>query len=76
MVSSASVFVFIGMDGAVRAWNLETLEMADPSEEDPHVEMEPLFEFFVREGDVSAQLLSLVKAMPDPSDTLWYAQVS
>lgn len=64
-----------GLDGVVRVWDYESIEMADPSEDDPCFEMEPLFEFKIEEDRGLAEVMSLVKAVNDPDDTTWYAQV-
>lgn len=37
----------IGRDGYIRAWYWDTVEQADPPEDDPFVELNPVAETFV-----------------------------
>lgn len=38
----------IARDGCIRAWYWDTVDQADPSEEDPYVELNPVAETCVR----------------------------
>ncbi|XP_052739568.1 cilia- and flagella-associated protein 44 [Bicyclus anynana] len=56
----------IGRDGYIRAWYWDTVEQADPPEEDPYVELNPVAETFVP----GCQIMSL----KHQKDMHWYAQ--
>ncbi|XP_043276979.1 cilia- and flagella-associated protein 44 isoform X2 [Venturia canescens] len=71
--------VSIGMDGWIRVWYYETIDQADPPDEDRFLENEPIYEFQIKEGgqteEDTSMLLSMMKKNPDDSDeNLWYAQ--
>ena len=71
-----------GMDGWIRVWYYETIDHADPPEEDRFLEIEPIYEIQVKEENGSdtednSILMSIQKQYPeDPEDSFWYAQVS
>uniref|UniRef100_A0A1A9WKG0 WD_REPEATS_REGION domain-containing protein n=1 Tax=Glossina brevipalpis TaxID=37001 RepID=A0A1A9WKG0_9MUSC len=44
----------VGMDGYVRVWFWETIDTADPPDEDRFVEIEPIYEFYVGECEIRA----------------------
>ncbi|KAH8333140.1 hypothetical protein KR074_006765, partial [Drosophila pseudoananassae] len=61
----------VGMDGYVRVWYWETVDLADPPEDDLFVEIDPIYEFKI--ADV--ELRCMQKILPfDESDFTHYAQ--
>ncbi|CAH0714428.1 unnamed protein product, partial [Brenthis ino] len=56
----------IGRDGYIRAWYWDTVEQADPPEDDPFVELNPVAETFVP----GCQIMCL----KHQKDMYWYAQ--
>ncbi|XP_045768159.1 cilia- and flagella-associated protein 44 isoform X2 [Maniola jurtina] len=56
----------IGRDGYVRAWYWDTVEQADPPEDDPYVELNPVAETYVP----GCQIMCL----KHQKDMYWYAQ--
>ncbi|KAK0088856.1 hypothetical protein PV325_010453 [Microctonus aethiopoides] len=73
----------IGMDGWIRVWYYETIDQADPPDDDRFICIEPIFEFKISEyqkmkndySDESSMLMSIQKKHPDNiDDTFWYAQ--
>ncbi|XP_067625340.1 cilia- and flagella-associated protein 44 [Eurosta solidaginis] len=61
----------VGMDGYVRIWYWETVDLADPPDEDRFVEIEPIYEFKV--GDCEIRCLQKIKPF-DNTDYGYYAQ--
>ncbi|XP_054742319.1 cilia- and flagella-associated protein 44 [Anastrepha obliqua] len=61
----------VGMDGYVRIWYWETVDLADPPDDDRFVEIEPIYEFKV--GDCEIRGLQKIKPF-DSSDFGYYAQ--
>lgn len=68
----------VGMDGWIKVWFYETVDLADPPEEDRVLEIEPIYQFEITdERGSSAMLMQILKQEPqDPSQTVWFAQVS
>jgi hypothetical protein len=64
-----------GLDGFVKMWYFETIDTASPPEENCLIELEPMMEFEIKNGDNQAALMSVVKISDDPEDTFWYGQV-
>ncbi|XP_055921167.1 cilia- and flagella-associated protein 44 [Eupeodes corollae] len=65
----------VGMDGYVRIWFWETVELADPPEDDLYVEIDPIFEFRIGDRDESCECRHLVKSKPlDEKDFQYYSQ--
>ncbi|XP_034669320.1 cilia- and flagella-associated protein 44 [Drosophila subobscura] len=61
----------VGMDGYVRVWYWETVDLADPPEDDLFVEIDPIYEFKIAE----VELRCMQKIMPfDEMDFTHYAQ--
>lgn len=63
----------VGMDGYVRIWFWETVDLADPPDEDRFVEIEPIFEFYV--GDCEIRMVQKIKLF-DKEDFGYYVLVS
>ncbi|EDW71227.1 cilia- and flagella-associated protein 44 isoform X2 [Drosophila virilis] len=61
----------VGMDGYVRVWFWETVDLADPPEDDLFVEIDPIYEFKISEVELRA--MQKIKAH-DESDFGYYAQ--
>ncbi|XP_013116263.2 cilia- and flagella-associated protein 44 [Stomoxys calcitrans] len=55
----------VSMDGYVRIWFWETVDLADPPDDDRFVEIEPIFEFYV--GDCEIRMMQKIKLF-DPND--------
>ncbi|CAG2058060.1 unnamed protein product [Timema podura] len=64
----------ISMDGMIKIWNFETIDLADPPENDRTVGIEPMFEFEIGASDDPASLMCLVKMVDKDDDYFWYAQ--
>ncbi|KAG5669779.1 hypothetical protein PVAND_000072 [Polypedilum vanderplanki] len=64
----------VGSDGFIRIWYWETVELADPSEEDRVVEIEPSHEFRIGNESYSAELLKIVPSHDVMDSSIWYAQ--
>ncbi|XP_068141565.1 cilia- and flagella-associated protein 44 [Drosophila tropicalis] len=61
----------VGMDGYVRVWYWETVDLADPPEHDLFVEIDPIYEFKIAE----VELRCMQKIKPyDENDFSYYAQ--
>lgn len=52
-----------GMDGYVRIWFWETVDLANPSDEDRFVEIEPLFQYKVGDHNHDCSLMYMLKMM-------------
>ncbi|XP_067210276.1 cilia- and flagella-associated protein 44 isoform X2 [Linepithema humile] len=69
--------VTVGMDGWIRIWFYKTIDEANSQSEDCFLEMQPIYEYHVSEGDEasSSMLMCIRKQEPDnPESTFWYAQ--
>ena len=70
------------MDGWIRMWFYDTIDRADPPDENRISEVEPVYEFHVSakgkyDTVEDATLMCIQKKAPDsPENTFWYAQVS
>lgn len=64
----------VGKDGCVRIWFWETVELADPPDDDLFVEIEPIYEYYIGSDDHKCSLNSMVKM--DDVSYYWYAQDS
>ncbi|XP_058463045.1 cilia- and flagella-associated protein 44 isoform X2 [Malaya genurostris] len=62
-----------GMDGFIRIWFWETVELADPPDDDRVVQIEPIMEFKIGTESYSSELMCLIKK---EGDFKWYAQDS
>jgi hypothetical protein len=56
-------------------WCFDTIDRADPPEDNRFVELEPMMELQVKNDDNQAALMCVVKISQDPEDTFWYGQV-
>lgn len=64
------------MDGTIKVWYYETIELADPPDEEKFIEVEPIYEIEVGDYYHKAKLLGIVEANPDnPDNHYWYGQV-
>ncbi|XP_030383032.1 cilia- and flagella-associated protein 44 [Scaptodrosophila lebanonensis] len=61
----------VGMDGYVRVWYWETVDLADPPEDDLFVEIDPIYEFKI--GDVELRCMQKINLFDD-NDFGYYAQ--
>lgn len=61
----------VGMDGYVRVWYWETVDLADPPEDDLFVEIDPIYEFKI--ADVELRCMQKIHPF-DESDFTHYAQ--
>ncbi|XP_053983869.1 cilia- and flagella-associated protein 44 [Hylaeus volcanicus] len=71
--------ISVGSDGWIRFWFYETIEDADLPSDEQLLEIQPIYEFHIAEGQESpkksAMLMSIQKQEPDdPEKTIWYAQ--
>ncbi|KAI5745712.1 hypothetical protein M8J76_013644 [Diaphorina citri] len=63
----------VGADGFIRMWNYQTIDLANPPEEEKFVELEPIFEIEVKEMIFGAQLMHIVES-PGTEDCTWFGQ--
>lgn len=64
------------MDGFVKVWYFETIDLADPPDDDRFVEVEPIFELEVGDDLGPAALMCMQrKHAEDAGDNTWFAQV-
>jgi hypothetical protein len=56
-------------------WCYDTIDRADPPEDNRFVELEPMMELQVKNDENLAALMCVVKTSQDPGDTSWYGQV-
>lgn len=64
------------MDGWIRMWYYDTIDQADPPDEDRFLEIEPVYEFCISEKEKNSKLMCIQKQDPNNSEsTFWYAQV-
>ena len=61
----------VAMDGTVKVWHYDTVDQADPPDEDRFVMMEPMYEF----KTPGCMFMYIGKKTSDPTDTFYYAQV-
>ncbi|XP_076666446.1 cilia- and flagella-associated protein 44 isoform X2 [Andrena cerasifolii] len=71
--------ISVGSDGWVRFWFHETIDQADLSSEEQFLEIQPIYEFHITEGEgdskETAMLMCIQKQEPNDADkTIWYAQ--
>ncbi|CRK89887.1 CLUMA_CG003434, isoform A [Clunio marinus] len=69
---NAEEIMTVGTDGFICIWFWETVELADPPEDDRFVEIEPSHEFRVGENDYNAELLKIIQIEPEMPE--YYAQ--
>lgn len=60
-----------GMDGYIRIWFWETVELADPPDDDRVVQIEPIMEYRIGNDICHSELICLIKK---EGDFQWYAQ--
>lgn len=60
-----------GMDGFIRLWFWETVELADPPDDDRVVQIEPIMEYRIGNESLHSELMCLIKK---EGDFQWYAQ--
>lgn len=60
-----------GMDGFIRVWFWETVELADPPDDDRVVQIEPIMEFKIGSELYNSELMCLIRK---EGDFQWYAQ--
>jgi len=64
-----------GLDGFVKMWYFDTIDTADPPEDNPFVELEPVMEIEIKNDDNRAALMCVIKILEDSENTFWYGQV-
>ncbi|XP_055610904.1 cilia- and flagella-associated protein 44 isoform X2 [Uranotaenia lowii] len=69
--SRGSEIMTCGMDGYIRVWFWEPVELADPPDDDRVVQIEPIMEFKVGTAIYDSQLMCLIRK---EGDFKWYAQ--
>uniref|UniRef100_A0A336MUJ4 CSON006942 protein n=1 Tax=Culicoides sonorensis TaxID=179676 RepID=A0A336MUJ4_CULSO len=74
--------VTIGTDGFIRIWFWETVELADPPENNRFVEIEPIYEYFIGIGTYTSELLSMERIegqkffLQDGNGGIWQYDIS
>lgn len=66
------------MDGWIRIWFYETIDQADYHTGERFLEIQPIYEYCINEGDeaMNSMLMCIRKQEPDnPESMFWYAQV-
>lgn len=69
----------VGMDGWIRVWFYETIDQAYSHDEERFLEIQPIYEYHISEGDgaIGSMLMCICKQEPSiPESTFWYGQVS
>ncbi|EFN70133.1 WD repeat-containing protein 52 [Camponotus floridanus] len=69
--------ISIGMDGWIRIWFYETIDQADYHTGERFLEIQPIYEYCINEGDevMNSMLMCIRKQEPDnPESMFWYAQ--
>lgn len=59
------------LDGRIRIWYFESIDRADPPDDDRVVQAEPVFEFEVP----GLGFMTIKKHIEDPADGIYFAQV-
>lgn len=62
----------VGRDGYVRIWFWETVDLADPPDDDRFVEIDPIYEYRIGSDEHECSLQAMVKR--DENSWWWYAQ--
>lgn len=62
----------IAMDGRIRVWHYDTIDQADPPDDDRIVQLEPIYDFYTP----GVEFMCIAKRSTDPLDTFYYAQVT
>lgn len=70
--SNKNEIITTGLDGFVRVWFWETVDLANPPDTDPFVEIEPLFEYRIGSDTHLTSLMSLIRT--EPNSNWWIAQ--
>ncbi|XP_022906281.2 cilia- and flagella-associated protein 44 [Onthophagus taurus] len=60
----------VSMDGSVKVWHYDSIEQADPPDDDRVVQIEPIFNF----KTPNCQFMTIDKRGRDEKDTFYYAQ--
>jgi cilia- and flagella-associated protein 44 len=63
--------ITVGQDGHVRIWFWETVELADPPEDDRVVEIEPIYEYKIGNSLLTTQLMGMVKMTERTDNYKW-----
>nr|XP_033337675.1 cilia- and flagella-associated protein 44 [Megalopta genalis] len=71
--------ISVGLDGWIRFWFYDTIDHADLPQEEPFLELQPIYEFHITEEEThfqkDAMLMSIQKQeRNEPEKTMWYAQ--
>ncbi|XP_029161342.1 cilia- and flagella-associated protein 44 isoform X2 [Nylanderia fulva] len=69
--------ISVGMDGWIRIWFYETIDQADSRTGERFLEIQPIYEYYVNEGDEANNsiLMCIRKQEPNnPESMFWYAQ--
>ncbi|XP_052120104.1 cilia- and flagella-associated protein 44-like [Frankliniella occidentalis] len=64
----------LGMDGFVKVWYFETIDLADPPDDDRFVEVEPIFELEVADELGPAALMCMQRRHGGDQGSTWFAQ--
>lgn len=74
--------VTIGTDGYIRIWFWETVELADPPENNRFVEIEPIYEYFIGDAYYTSELLAMERIegqkfyLQDGNGGIWHYDIS
>jgi hypothetical protein len=76
MLILSTFYTFVtGLDGFIKMWYFDTIDEADPPEDNCFIELEPRMESEIKNDDNHAALMCVVKILEDSEDTFWYGQV-
>lgn len=64
-----------GLDGYIRIWFWATVELTDPPDNDPFIEIEPIYEFRIGDENHLCEINFMVKKEKSSDDSNWYIQV-
>ncbi|KRT85890.1 WD40 domain-containing protein, partial [Oryctes borbonicus] len=60
----------VAMDGRIRVWHYDTIDQADPPDDDRVVQLEPIYDFYTP----NVEFMCISKRSSNPKDTFYYAQ--
>lgn len=66
----------ISMDGTVKYWFYHMVEIANPSENDRVVQMEPSFSINIKDSIGDAKIMGVCKVNQDPNSYDYFVQVN
>lgn len=66
----------ISMDGTIKYWNYNTVDLANPPEKDRVIEIDPLSTIKVQDSINVAKVMGMCKTNDDPDSYSYFIQVN